>query len=1527
MVFKIMSNLLGTHYGDSALCILCHIIQEITDPHIVRGAIFFITSILWGSAMTPALNYTPSVVLATLYKASENSHVLVVYEVAVSIQKLVVRMGSKLHVNSWTLVLKILMNVFMHTVKMTEERIEKPTILAVLSEAVDGIEHLVESREYFGSHGQFYLLVDQYSQLRPEASVIKLLDYQEMNLNPANPLWLVKLAKLFTHHYHGDQRLKVKMKALDILSHIFKNNSQVYGTELIREVIVPQLNGVEKETEVKVRTAAVKFLCQISVTHKSDIILDVLNILEKVLLASYLKEERTVLQESEATDIVAVVDGLIQVFKVKMWEIPASHSLSAFTILLRCLDHHYQNTNLKRVSTIRYLILEMILDMRVNSHYQIGFPRLHHEDENSGREADSSMISPFSPFLILDHELNRRVKQAYMRKDQQEVEILGFSSMKHDRHVAQEIANEVNQVAEIREVAGSEISFPNYEVTSLPYTQATRRIINSLKQEKDWVVLRLILEKLPEVLKNKILVLTKGGNELDSLTSALFSLIDGKTLDVPKSLYNTPTKFTQSDFQCYVFPVLAMLVPHQVHMESTTQQKIIRILESGVINQYAGGLCISALTLCVLEMQDSMVKSLHRIILHFTKITATVPKSQAMMEFLSTVLHFPKVYSNFVADQYMAIFAIAIPYTNPIKFNHYIVSLAYHVIAMWFLKCRLPFRRGIVKFISKNLEMIQNNMTLALNMKKSSAERQTKVKGKGSGKMSKEQGSDETEQEEERIHLYSELRETCVDLMSRYSFASCSPLPKRGPVAEMLISGGPSMTWLIGNKLITITTSGCSQKALQNGLCEKCLQLCNTDKYRQDDKDLVRPSSPFSPDVEASPVKPFSEPSLDQLSDSSSACPHSELPTVHSSLESSSMHSFSETSVNPSVTKLLPSHLGPESSTTCIVTETSQTSPVSEPSSSYSISIQSPGPSTSETSPSHSVLGLSRRCSGSLSPSQFLPNTALSCLNSDLQNCRTSAPPLSHPVSGSFLSSCSTDRAKIKLVGKDDLGCPVSPSESKDDKEPGTKSPTKGLTSPLSDRLLFGSQENTAKDTNFKQKHKQHHLCACWCQGWAEIFIRQPTGNTSWMMRIQNQQTLMTSEGELPLYNLSEMYSPAVRQDPGDGLDSVFSELTREEKKEEKSVRQSSSILTVDNISGSPRVGTGVAERSGVVSPQPLRRDRGHTISDMNPASRRVLNKDSVAASKSKKIEEGISPNFVFLQLYYHGQLGDTEDRPLLLPTDRIEFQRALRVIDLIRPQETHKIGVLCVRKGQTTEQEILRNTFGSLRYMSFIMGLGKGLDLQSLSQDEVFLGGLDTKGSDGKAVFIWQDDVMQVVFHVATLMPTKNLDPNCNGKKCHIGNNYVTIVYNESGKPYDMNTIKGQFNHTVVEVVPYDHHTNTVGLLCRPELREYIGNGDPRLVSDDNLPVLVRQLALHANLASMILDSLNRPPHTLYASNWMERLRKIRKIRQTVLNDIKDNDQGLRPPQLLDFTDLTDSCVRRRTKSHSDGYSIHFLY
>ena len=63
--------------------------------------------------------------------------------------------------------------------------------------------------------------------------------------------------------------------------------------------------------------------------------------------------------------------------------------------------------------------------------------------------------------------------------------------------------------------------------------------------------------------------------------------------------------------------------------------------------------------------------------------------------------------------------------------------------------------------------------------------------------------------------------------------------------------------------------------------------------------------------------------------------------------------------------------------------------------------------------------------------------------------------------------------------------------------------------------------------------------------------------------------------------------------------------------------------------------------------------------------------------------------------------------------------------------------------------------------------------------------------------------------------------------------------------------------------------------------------------MSDRNLAVLVRQMALHCNLAAHIQRSVStgREP---YASNWLERVRAIKRIREKVVKEQGDNQDKM---------------------------------
>ncbi|CAG0924983.1 unnamed protein product, partial [Notodromas monacha] len=258
----------------------------------------------------------------------------------------------------------------------------------------------------------------------------------------------------------------------------------------------------------------------------------------------------------------------------------------------------------------------------------------------------------------------------------------------------------------------------------------------------------------------------------------------------------------------------------------------------------------------------------------------------------------------------------------------------------------------------------------------------------------------------------------------------------------------------------------------------------------------------------------------------------------------------------------------------------------------------------------------------------------------------------------------------------------------------------------------------------------------------------------------------------------------------------------------------------------------------GIPSSETAFRERSRTVSHAGQVGRprgsvllsRTGSTNTLGSgSKDPGERAGINPKFVFLQLFYGGHLrasGDVdkndESEPLLLPRTR-EVERSIKNLDRIYPYETHKIGIIYIGRnqldaGRDSEKEILSNDFGSPRYMEFIQGLGEIISLSDIDTRTTFLGGLDTGGLDGEFAVTWRDELMQVIFHIATLMPKSESDPNCNNKKKHIGNDFVLIVYNESGRPYNTSIVKGQVIYSWIEIQPLPHGCNKILVHARPE-------------------------------------------------------------------------------------------------------------
>ncbi|KAH8179585.1 rap/ran-GAP domain-containing protein [Sarocladium implicatum] len=277
--------------------------------------------------------------------------------------------------------------------------------------------------------------------------------------------------------------------------------------------------------------------------------------------------------------------------------------------------------------------------------------------------------------------------------------------------------------------------------------------------------------------------------------------------------------------------------------------------------------------------------------------------------------------------------------------------------------------------------------------------------------------------------------------------------------------------------------------------------------------------------------------------------------------------------------------------------------------------------------------------------------------------------------------------------------------------------------------------------------------------------------------------------------------------------------------------------------------------------------------------------------------KNNILPSHLLIQLMSPSPQTWEASRPIPLPSDDAT-ERAIRVLDRNSTVDGHKIGVIYIGEGQTNEIDILANVAGSSDYAVFLNGLGT---LTRLKGAKFNPQGLDRDhDSDGEYTYCWRDRVTEMVFHVTTQMPTdKERDPQLAQKKKHIGNDFVNIVFNDSGLPFDFDTFPSQFNYVYIVITPACRATfaatraaaewrreglsgpqpfYTVQVISKPGFPEISPASEPRMVSLAALPSFVRLLALNASVFSMVWEKRTGGEHV---SSWRSRLREIRRLRE----------------------------------------------
>uniref|UniRef100_A0A9J8B1U8 Tuberin n=1 Tax=Cyprinus carpio carpio TaxID=630221 RepID=A0A9J8B1U8_CYPCA len=1470
--WKLMRKVLGTHLGHSAIYTMCRIMEESVyseDAALLRGAVFFVGMALWGAHRLSALKNTPAQVLPSFYKAMSCANEVVSYEIVLSISRLIKKYGRELQIVTWDILLSIIERLLQQIQTMGSSDLK-----VIVYELLSTVEELYEQSDFHGSSQRFFSLVEKCADKRPDASVLTLISYRAQSIQPAKDGWLQNLLKLMEKFFRNESRTVIRIKVLHILSFVLSTNRQLYEEELIEVVVIPQLGQIAEDRDLSVRKQATQLLVDLAEgcsTHHFSSLLDIIEKVASRPLTCSMEGERELSVESPMEDVRTAILGLLDILQSKLYSLPASHASRVYELLISHLQLHYKNKYYSAIgSSIRLKVFDFLLMMRADSLHRLGVP-------------NKDGVLRFSPYCHCDvGESEKRV-------------------------------TDKKPTGTVSPPTGSPTPAAppsSIRTACLPYSLAFSVLLQCLKMETDWKVLKLVLDKMSCTIQYKVLIRTSPCN-IDHLCSTLCSTVTDRLIS--ERLKKTPDGFSLTDVQLAVVPVLTALTSYHSYLEQSRQRELVQCLEKGLIYRCAKQ-CVVALTMCTVEMPDIMIKLLPALIVKLTHISATVAMASPMLEFLSTLVRLPHLYANFVAEQYVSVFAISLPYTNPSKFNQYIVSLAHHVIAMWFIRCRLPFRKDFVQYITKGL---RSNALLpfddtqeqssfrarstSLNERPKRMQTSSTTCSLGSADENAVMQADDALK---TVHL--ELTETCLDMMARYVFSNFSALPKRSPVAEFLLSGGPSMTWLVGNKLVTITTSGGSRTQALLGL-DMAERPGGGEMTRSDPSLHTR-------QTKEAPAKLESQ-SGQQIGTSTRT-------RVRSISGGHALRAGPAQSLSPLVASPEGEYSGP----------LPPPGPPLEVLGSQRGVEEHPAPSSSQSSPPLKDMSslaefvpmltqgwaeiFIRRPSGNTSwlmclenpPSPFsseLGNVPLQELSSVLMAMDGVKEPQSEaPVPQPQGRPCPIQRSNTDSVVLEEGGrSKATESKELEEFEAAPTEPifTSAATTPAG--LLSRSSSTSSQDD---EKSTLEEVSE------GGIPIDQPPpalstpGPNESDLDFTHGTTLNKSSSSPELQTLPEAFTKAAAQSAAGGdvlsseIQTVHAASEMEALGESAWPGESASSAGPSSSSASVSVSSSSTSRMRLefptAQPGPLsptgHRPRGHTISVSAPSSRRErkMDRDSYhnrgGPSNAEK-SSGLSPSFVFLQLYHSPFFGNEANKPLLLPKSQL-IDRAVKVLDQMPPYDTHKIGVVFVGAGQANnEVSILSNEYGSNRYAQFLTGLGKLIHLKDCDPDQIFLGGLDQHGDDGEFTYCWHDDIMQAIFHIATLMPNRESDKGCCNKKRHIGNDFVVVVYNDSGEEYKLGTIKGQFNFVEVLIKPLDYESNLVTMQCRKDLEGLVDTSVAKIVSDLNLPLLVRQMALHANMASLV-HQCRANPSDAYASKWLARLRHIKRIRTRAQEEIQ---------------------------------------
>jgi hypothetical protein len=232
------------------------------------------------------------------------------------------------------------------------------------------------------------------------------------------------------------------------------------------------------------------------------------------------------------------------------------------------------------------------------------------------------------------------------------------------------------------------------------------------------------------------------------------------------------------------------------------------------------------------------------------------------------------------------------------------------------------------------------------------------------------------------------------------------------------------------------------------------------------------------------------------------------------------------------------------------------------------------------------------------------------------------------------------------------------------------------------------------------------------------------------------------------------------------------------------------------------------------------------------------------------------------------------------------EIMRTLAVLDHAYCVDLHKVACIYLDYGQTNEKEVLLNRIVSEDYSKFISYLGERVRTADCQGE--YTAGLSPQDTDSLIRFVTPWSI--TVFHIAHEIQAQNPDPDdlYIQRKRHLGNDFVTIVWNDSRRIKPDFKIQSQFSFVRIVITPIQERMFHLRLDVK-EGMEMPGlmSSDTYLASLEAVAGLVRQVAINITVYAQVYMQLESKKSKdgvsasllagEYVSNPHERLKQIK--------------------------------------------------